>query len=483
MAACLLILVLFATACGSTPAPTQVPPQVVASTEVAPAVQEGTSEEAAGFPPPESAKIDWKQFAGTTINALLVTHPYTDAFKAQVLEFEALTGMTVNVTALPYMEAADRIMTDVSSGQGQFDVIFSAYPWDWQFGQFYASLDDYIADPTLTDPEWYDFNDFMPLIIESSRWDRTAGHAIGTGTLVSMPVMFETYILAYRQDLFDKYGVSVPNTWDEFFGAAQALTRTDEGQQLYGYIGRGDYGLGPLMTTLILMYRANGLSDLTEDLVCAIDDPKGVEITEKYLKMVKEASPQGWASVSWDDAMHRFAAGGYAMIHDIDFAAATYENPETSQVAGKVAYAIPPEGPAGRFTSTWIWGLALNAHSKNPKPAWLLIQWATSKKVLLEATLEHNNYNPTRTSVWNDPAVVAVASDWGGGTYRSVVDETFSNYTRLLWTPSSQVTHVADIWTDYLHKAYAGEMTTEAALQTACDEIDSLLIREGIQKP
>jgi len=475
-----------APAARSATAPPTTAPAVIATSAPA-ASSTNAPRAAAGAPrvyqPADKATINWKQFAGTTLNVMMVPHPYTEAFTSALPEFEALTGIKVNVTALPYGQAVDKIRADLSSGQSQFDVVFSAYPLDWQFGQFYAPLDDFLNDPSLTDKEWYDFNDFMPLVIESGRWDGVAGHALGNGPLLSMPVMVETYILSYRKDLFEKYGVKVPDTWDEFFDAAKKLTRTDDGRQTYGLVARGTKTSGPLFTNILLMYKANGASDFNDKLQSTINDPRGVEVTDKYLKTLKEASPPGWPNVSWDDALHRFAAGDYAMIHDIDFGAQVYENPAVSNVAGKVAYALPPAGPQGRFSNIWSWGLAISKSSKSTKASWLLTEWATSQQVLRSATLAQRNFDPSRQSVWNDPKVVDVVKNWGGGTYRTVVNDVLANYAKLRWTPVPQNFQIGEVWMENLHKAYAGQVTTKDALNTAAAQIDALMQRSGPQRP
>lgn len=433
----------------------------------------------ARFAPAEEAKIDWRQFEGTALTVMLVPHPYTDAFKAAVPQFEALTGMTVNVTALPYNQAADRILADLSSGQGQLDVVFSGYPWDWQFGSFYVPLDDYLNDSQLTDADWYAFDDFMPLVVESTRWDRVPGHQLGSGSIFTIPTMVETYILAYRKDLFDKYGIAVPKTWDEFTAAAQELTRDDDGDQLWGLIARGAAGVGPIMTTLLPAYAAHGLSDFNEQMESVINAPAGVELTDQYIQTLKAAHAPGWAEVVWDDALHRFAGGGYAMIHDIDFGAATYEDANASSVAGKVAYALPPTGPEGHASNIWYWGLALNKGSRQTEAAWLLIEWATSQQVLREATISYRNFDPTRLSVWNDPEVVAMIGDWGGGTYRPVVEEVLADYAKLRWTPQPQISQTGTIWSEGLQQAYAGQASTKDALDEAAQRITELMRRSS----
>ncbi len=53
---------------------------------------------AAAAEPPEKAKIDWKQFQGTTLNLFFVKHPWQSAIEPLLPQFEKLTGIKLNVT-------------------------------------------------------------------------------------------------------------------------------------------------------------------------------------------------------------------------------------------------------------------------------------------------------------------------------------------------------------------------------------------------
>lgn len=94
------------------------------------------------------------------------------------------------------------------------------------------------------------------------------------------------------------------------------------------------------------------------------------------------------------------------MIADADFFAANYEDPAKSKVAGKVGYALVPAGPGGKsYAGLWTWALGINKATKNKEAAWLFVEWATSQRTLLNATVGYRNYNPSRQSVTNDPRV------------------------------------------------------------------------------
>ncbi|TIX60895.1 MAG: sugar ABC transporter substrate-binding protein, partial [Mesorhizobium sp.] len=48
-----------------------------------------------------AAGVDWKRFAGTTLDVNLVKSPRSDTLIKYLAEFEELTGMKVNAEATP----------------------------------------------------------------------------------------------------------------------------------------------------------------------------------------------------------------------------------------------------------------------------------------------------------------------------------------------------------------------------------------------
>ena len=121
--------------------------------------------------------------------------------------------------------------------------------------------------------------------------------------------------------------------------------------------------------------------ELTEDgtLKCVINQDPLVEATQIWVDMILEAGPPGWTSITWYDGKELFASGQYGMYPDCDFFAASYENPETSMVAGKVGYTTSAMKPGGEPASAiWTWALAMSAASQNKEAAWYLIQYATN---------------------------------------------------------------------------------------------------------
>ena len=121
----------------------------------------------------------------------------------------------------------------------------------------------------------------------------------------------------------------------------------------------------------------------------------------------------------------------------------------------------------------------MSSFSKYKEAAWLFLLWATAPQTMLDGTLIHDNFNPTRKSVWENPAVIEKTMKWGTepGQYRKIVDDMYAMYGDIRWTPNPDVTTVGDIWAEALHEAYEGKKPVEQALEDAAAKINEWMTK------
>lgn len=409
------------------------------------------------------------------INLLLNRHPFTESILRFLPEFEENTNTKINTLLLSEEEYFEKLITELSSKTGFYDVFMVGFPHIWQYSKagWLEPLDRYIADTTLTPQDW-DFQDFYPILIKSSRWNKKRGTGLGEGPLWAIPVNEEAYIIFYRKDLFERYNVKIPATYQEVYEAAKALTRTVDGQQIYGFAHRGVRSWSTIHPGYSTAFYTYGASDFDSNLKCTINSPQAIEITDLFIRILKEAGPPGWPSYTWYEGKEGFLSGKFAMWFDANHQAAAFEDASKSQVAGKVGYLLPPPGPDGKIRSnTWLWSLAMNAFSKQKEMAWKFLSWATSKDILLR-TVPYENINPTRQSVWNDPATVEI-TNWANGEYRQTAEELLLKYAEIRWTPNVYATEIGDRWAEALQEIFTDSKNTEAALNDAAEDINRIM--------
>lgn len=448
--------------------------------------------------PSFGAMINWRQVAetapeeGVTLHVFMVKHSFTDSLLALLPTFEELTGIKVLPSVLPQEEYWRKLTSDLSSGGGLIDVFTVGPELDWRYipGGWIESLDPYLKNPTLTDPEWYKLDDFYPEALAANRWDgKTTGQGTyGRGPLYAIPVTYEIMSLAYRADLLEAAGIRTeegwPHTWDDVFDAARKLTRDTNGDgepDQYGIITRGVDEWTSMYGGYSNYFYSSGGRDIDDRMNPVVNSPEAVALTERWVDLVRECAPPETPSMTWMRVRQAFAAGRAAMLIDCDwFAATTFERPEFSNVAGKLKYALTPPGPQGqRVADLWFWSLGINANSYHKEAAWLFIQWATSRTVMLRATADYGNWNPSRRSVWEDASIVALSAKWAN--YRQIV-EASRKQARIPHTVAVQVTDLGDAWWHNIREAIQGHLTTREALDLTAAQMREILDRDRLSK-
>lgn len=452
-----LILAQALTACGGGATP--------AATEAAPAASEG---------------VNWKAYEGTTLNLLLISHPFVDSLKPLLPEFEAKTGMKIQLEVLAEQPGFEKLLSDLSSGAGSYDAFMTDPLHNWQYATagWVEPLDSYLADPNKTEIEAYDQADFMPGIWNAGKWTLTPMSGLGEGQTWAVPINFESYLLAYRPSILKEKGIAVPTTYEEYYEAAKALTFEKDGQMVYGTITRFDkyWDLTYLTFGTMLQSYGAGLLDESGNNV-AICSPQSIAATELFIKTVKDTSPEGAVAFTWYEALQGFASGQYAMsLNEADLFAPTYEDPTQSQISDDVGYAVTPLGPDGkRMAGAWVWEMSISSASKNKDAAWLFLQWLTSKEIITRTNVA-GNMNPVRTSSWESPELVAIVEQWGEtpGQYRDVMLQ-MGEVAAIRFPPHPELTRVLDRWAEAIQTSFFEGGNVEKNLCAAQDDIAKIL--------
>ena len=417
------------------------------------------------------------------LHLLLNRHPFTESILNFIPEFEAATGLTVTTLQLSEEEYYEKLITELASRSGYYDVFMCGHPHIWQYAPagWLEPLDDYLNDLAQT-PADYDLDDFFPNRLAPFRWNLKPGSGMGPGKLWAIPVNEEGYVIFYRKDLFERFGVTVPTTYQELYDAAKKLTRVVDGQQIYGFVNRGNPSWTSLNTGYLSSYFSYGAQEFDDRFNSQLNSPQAIELTDLFIRMLKEAGPPGWPGYTWYEGKEGFLSGKFAMWFDSNHQAIAFEDPERSAVVGKVGYMLPPAGPDGAIRSNcWVWALGMNAFSSNKSNAWKFLSWATSKEILLRA-VPYQNINPTRRSVWNDPATVAMMAPWADGEYRSTAEQMLTEYAEVRWRPNPQITQVGDRWVGALHEIYTGQKNAEQAMNEATRDINAIMTKSGLRQ-
>lgn len=342
----------------------------------------------------EAADFDWGRFKGKDVTLRMIDQKRT--WSTQVggwlPEFEALTGIKVQLDVLPQEQYNQRIGVEAASGAGQIDV-FTTLPGQEGIKLFRAGfvmpVDEYLRSASLTAPD-FDPGDFMKPAFDGMR---------DQGKMFALPAGTEVGMLFYRKDLFEKHGVKVPTTLDELEQAARSLTikGADGKVEVYGVVNRGrrEAAGGGWVSSWLHNFGGDWLDRAGNPM---LNSPEAIRAWEAYARVVRLYGPPGQTAFQWHEAASFFSQGRAAMLMENNLGAPLFNDPEKSKIVGKVGFAKVPAGPARDTPHMVAMGLCVSNTSKNKEAAWLLVQWLTNKRQQLRAQM--GGAPTARVSAW-----------------------------------------------------------------------------------
>ena len=337
----------------------------------------------------EPAKDPKKPYAGQTIRVLFANHPWAEAIKPLIPEFEKETGITVKLESYSEKNLSDKLTVELATGSSTIDVfmtrplqeakLFAKNKWS-------TDLKTFINDPNKTPADW-DWADFKKSAVNAVTVD---------GVVMASPIVGEWTTLFYRKDLFEKAGLKPPTTLEEMEAAAKKLN--DPANGVAGFVARGNRGAAVTQFSAFL-YSFGG--DFIKDGKATFDTPEAAEAFKFYGRMLKNYGPPGVTNMSWEQAIVVFSSGKAAMWADASVFVSQVTDKTKSQVADQVGYVVFPAGPKGSKPYDVVaWALSIPSQSKNKDAAWEFLKWANSKamtKKMLAAGV-----TVTRNSAWAD---------------------------------------------------------------------------------
>ena len=316
------------------------------------------------------------------IRVLVANHPYGELLKSAIPDFEKSSGIKVNVESLQESQLTTKLTTEFATKSSSVDV-FMTRPL--QEGKMFYKNGWYEALNA------YDFADYPKNVMQVA--------SFGTKTYI-VPLVTEWQVLFYRKDLLQKAGLKLPTNFVEFEAAAKALNAN-------GVSGIASRGNGAAAVTQMSTYVYNYGGHYLDKGKAVFNSPQAIEAIRYYGKLLGSYGPKGVTSMSWENVMPLFQAGKVAMWTDASVFYGQLVDPAKTQLAaGSIGIANMPAGPKANapFIVT-SWGMAVAKQSKKKELAMKFLTWATSKELAAKGMLA--NITMARSSVWEDPAVLA----------------------------------------------------------------------------
>ncbi|MEL7204822.1 MAG: sugar ABC transporter substrate-binding protein [Pseudomonadota bacterium] len=397
----------------------------------------------------------------TTITIATVNNGDMIRMQGYTDQFTAATGIGVEWVTLEENVLRQRVTTDITTKGGQFDIMtIGMYETPiWGANGWLVPLDD-------LSPE-YDVDDILPAM---------AGGLSHDGTLYAAPFYGESSMVMYRTDLMEAAGLEMPTapTWDFIREAAAAMT--DRDNDINGICLRGKAGWGEGGAFITAMSNSFGARWFDMDWNAQFDTQPWADTLNFFAGMMGESGPAGYATNGFNENLSLFQQGKCGMWIDATVAASFVTNPNDSEVADSVGFALAPDNGLGKRSNwLWAWALAIPAGTQKEDAAKQFIEWATGKDYIKEVAWNegHANVPPgARVSLYENSvyadvpfAQMTLDSILSADPNNSTVEP--SPYVGVQFAAIPEFAGIASEVSQEFSAAYAGQQTVEEALEKA----------------
>jgi ABC-type glycerol-3-phosphate transport system substrate-binding protein len=328
-----------------------------------------------------AASFEGAEIAVTYMNS----GTYDVAAAALEPDFEAQTGIQVELIAEPWNVLNQNHITDLTTGTGAYDVLSGEF-WIADVFEHMLPLDDYVTRDNYG-------SDFVERIWGPGPSNFYDGKRIG------VPYSADAYGIWYRTDIFEEAGLEANwETWDDYFAVLDQLKEHLAGTDIAPTV----HYFGQIEQPAAIFHGMYGSYMVNKEGKYALDREKAVAALNMMQRLL-EYNPEGALGFDFNAGNAVFLNGKAAtMIGWPSFIRANADNPEVSQVVGKWAMG-PFPGPG--FPMVSAWNLFISKYSDNPDADWEWIKAYVNAENGKNFMLEYGIGSPFQTT-YEDPEML-----------------------------------------------------------------------------
>ena len=374
-----------------------------------------------------------------------------ETLKLAALEWADKSGLQVDIVELPYANLFEKLLLNLTSKTGAYDVVMMDDPW-------FPRL---VEGGTLSELDTPD-EDFLQSTLDICR------HPYKTGKFYALPYVGNSQLFFYRKDLFDLDRIPTPKTWDDVLRAASQLEvhGDDPTHHRFGYVMRAAPG-NPVVADFMPLFWSYGGEMFDASGKPTVNTPEALAALNMMLELGKH-SPPGYAGFNADEIAAHLLHSTAPMAINWPAWISAMDDPSKSKVIGRMGFA-PMPGTAKRpgQASLGAWVLGVPSSSRHQDQAKAFILWATSKQPMKEAATRGNP--PTRKSVFEDRGL--------NDRFRAFPVQLQSLTTARPRPRSPQWNEIENAFGVALSRANAGGLPAAAALAQAQSDIAAIVSR------
>jgi len=384
-----------------------------------------------------------------------------EALKQAAADYEAQTGVHIEIAQFPYSNLYEKELIDLKARSGAYDLIMLDDPWFPRFAheQVLADLTPLLQRLGQSGPD----SDFVDTSVALCR------DPYRTGSLYALPYVGNSQLFFYRKDLFEKYALKPPATWDDVLTAAKTIHEKESaganGEKMYGYVMRAAQG-NAAVADFMPIFWAFGGEMFDAGGKPSVNSPQGIAALEFMIQLGK-FSPPGYASFNADDVGAHLLQGTAAMSINWPAWIGSFSDQSKSKVIGKMEFTTLPGAQKSGQAEIGNWLIAIPRDSQNAQAATEFLVWATNAAQMKRSALRGNP--PTRKSLFQDAELVTRYP-----AYPAQLRSLESSRPRPRTPYWNEIENAFGI---YLSKANSGDLSATDAMNQANAEIEKILQR------
>ena len=407
-----------------------------------------------------------KPFAGTKIKAMLPNAAQYRAQAQRLDQLQALTGIQVTFSWVPYAQLLDKITIEAVSGSSTYDLVTYQDSWGPSLSNYMEPIDAWMAR------DGFDFDAYPDVFQQASRF---------RGVTLGIPVRGQAQLLFYRRDLLQRFGLAPPRTWEEVIEISKVL----QGRTSIAGIAM-DYGKGNGAQNLYTWF--NFLWGLGGDVFDAsgrarFHDAEGVAATQAYLDLLHKHKVANPGSVQFQegDKVNSMGQGNSAMMCTWWWGYPVMLGANGRLKADQVGFTQIPSFEKGRrVTLGNCMPVSVSSLSRNKEAAWECLKWMANPELEIETAT--SKANPTTT----DMIVTRTASFLNERVNRAnngIHREGLASLANARTTPQLRaLPHAAALLESTISELASNRRPVRPALVEVASHIDRITKKSGDRK-
>ncbi|WP_442580483.1 ABC transporter substrate-binding protein [Mesorhizobium sp. ASY16-5R] len=333
-----------------------------------------------------------KKFDGVTLRGACFQHVFHENVKAYLPEFEAATGMKVEIDLQAFPVYNQRMDLELSTQGSSYDFINITFPYSgrWVGAGWVSPLNEFMDDRNQTPEDWNP-DDFVSGT--QTPYKGVDGNTYGFAWEAGAMMMGMA-----RYDILEKAGLKIPETLDEL-AAVCAATHGQDGVSAFVNDKLHHWNFPPYLMNM----GGKVFRGAPDDLMPTLDTPEAAKAAQYYADLLSKYSPQGVLSFTDDQAMrNQFEGRANIRTNAMAWVLPLAKSPD-SKVKETTRFGMIPSGPGGSFPGSNANGYGIPVGAQQKEAAWAFIQWATSKETFRRIALERGGLAVPRRSIIDDP--------------------------------------------------------------------------------